>query len=127
MEPTKSSFGAELPEPVQTGGGETIQPIAPEAQPRPQAPVTPTPQPVIDTSMAAPSQSVQAPVATPVAATSPMIADDADLIEKEWVLRAKAIVAQTVHDPHLQTKEVSKMKADYMQKRYNKQLKLEES
>jgi len=54
----------------------------------------------------------------------PMIADDTDLIEKEWVDKAKQIVAQTSHDPYLQNKEINKVKADYLKKRYNKDLKL---
>lgn len=64
-----------------------------------------------------------APVLT---ATSPQIADDNDLIEKEWVIRAKEIVAQTAHDPHLQNREMNKFKADYLKKRYNKEVKLSE-
>ncbi len=53
-------------------------------------------------------------------------ADDADLIEKEWVVRAKSIVASTQDNPHEQTKEMSKFKADYIKKRYNKDLKVSE-
>ncbi len=56
----------------------------------------------------------------------PVIADDADLIEKEWVVRAKEIVARTRHDPYQQNKEVELMKADYMKKRYNKDIKITE-
>lgn len=56
----------------------------------------------------------------------PQIADDNDLIEKEWVDKAKQIVEHTKHDPHLQNKEMNKMKADYLKKRYNKELKLGE-
>ena len=58
--------------------------------------------------------------------TGTMIADDADLIEKEWVIRAKSIVTQTKDDPHLQNNEMNKVKADYMKKRYNKDLKVSE-
>lgn len=57
---------------------------------------------------------------------SAMIADDADLIEKEWVVKAKAIVAETKDDPHNQNKQMNKVKADYLKKRYNKDLKLNE-
>ena len=60
------------------------------------------------------------------AAGSPAIADDGDLIEKEWVLKAKHIVEQTKHDPHEQTKAVNRVKADYLKKRYNKDIKLNE-
>ncbi len=55
-----------------------------------------------------------------------LMADDTDLIEKEWVIRAKSIVTQTKDDPHLQNKEMNKVKADYMKKRYNKDLKVSE-
>jgi hypothetical protein len=55
--------------------------------------------------------------------TAGLIADDADLIEKEWVLKAKAIVAHTRKDPHLQNLEMTNIKADYLKKRYNKDLK----
>ncbi len=58
---------------------------------------------------------------------STLIADDADLIEKEWVVRAKAIVTQTKDDPHMQNQEMNKVKADYLKKRYNKDLKISES
>ena len=54
----------------------------------------------------------------------PQIADDTDLIEKEWVVKAKHIVEQTAQDPYLQNKEMSKIKADYLKKRYNKDLKV---
>lgn len=53
-----------------------------------------------------------------------LIADDTDLIEKEWVNKAKQIVEQTKHDPHLQTNEMSKFKAEYQKKRYNKDVKV---
>lgn len=67
--------------------------------------------------------------AVPVAASAgqlPGIADDTDLIEKEWVEKAKEIVARTKHDPYQQNKEVERMKADYMKKRYNKDIRVTE-
>jgi len=51
---------------------------------------------------------------------APAAADDGDLIEKEWVMKAKHIVEQTRNDPHEQTKALHALKADYMKKRYNK-------
>jgi hypothetical protein len=62
----------------------------------------------------------------PVDPQTPIIADDNDLIEKEWVLKAKEIVARTKHDPYMQNKEVERIKADYMKKRYNKDVKVTE-
>lgn len=53
---------------------------------------------------------------------SPMIADDVDLIEKEWVEKAKEIVNKTKDNPYLQNKAISEIKTDYIKKRYNKDL-----
>lgn len=58
--------------------------------------------------------------------SSPAIADDTDLIEKEWVIKAKEIVARTKHDPYQQNKEVEQVKADYLKKRFNKDVKVAE-
>lgn len=92
------------PPPTATGGTH-----APSAS----APTTPVPDPAV----------TQAAVA---AASDDLAADDADLIEKEWVSRAKTIVEQTKNDPHLQNKQMNKMKAEYIKKRYNKDLKVSE-
>jgi hypothetical protein len=54
--------------------------------------------------------------------SAPMIAADEDLIEKEWVDKAKTIIAQTKDDPYLREKEVGRLQADYLQKRYGKEL-----
>lgn len=53
---------------------------------------------------------------------TPDEAADSDLIEKEWVERAKQIVDHTKDDPHEQQRAVSQMKADYLKKRYNKDI-----
>ena len=58
--------------------------------------------------------------------SNPQIADDADLIEKEWVIKAKEIISRTKQDPYQQNKEVERVKVDYMKKRYNKDIKLTE-
>lgn len=68
-----------------------------------------------------PQQSTTQPALDP---QTPIIADDSDLIEKEWVLKAKEIVARTKHDPYQQNKEVERIKADYMKKRYNKDVRI---
>ncbi len=73
-------------------------------------------QPVTDNTQTA-STGIASPAAVP-------IADDSDLIEKEWVERAKNIVTQTRNDPYSQNKELTKLKADYLLKRYNKEIKL---
>lgn len=53
-------------------------------------------------------------------ATPPNVASDSDLIEKVWVDKAKEIVEHTRDNPYEQQKAMSKFKADYMKKRYNK-------
>lgn len=50
--------------------------------------------------------------------------DDRDLIEKEWVNKAKQIVEQTRDDPYKQSEELTVFKADYLQKNYGKNIKL---
>ncbi len=68
-----------------------------------------------------PAAGIQAYSGTQV----PDDASDADLIEKEWVIKAKDIVDHTQDNPHAQQKAISKFKADYMKKRYNKDIKTE--
>lgn len=58
---------------------------------------------------------------TPVADT-PLIANDDDLIEKEWVDKAKQIIADTRDDPYRRELEVGRLQADYLKKRYGKEL-----
>lgn len=53
---------------------------------------------------------------------TPLTANDDDLIEKEWVDKAKKVVAETKDDPYAREKEVSKLQADYLRKRYGKEL-----
>lgn len=53
---------------------------------------------------------------------NPVVAADEDLIEKEWVDKAKKIIAETRDDPHRREREVGKLQADYLKKRYGKEL-----
>lgn len=46
-----------------------------------------------------------------------------DRIEKQWIDKAKAIVADTKTDPYKQKSEMSKAKAEYIKSRFNKVLK----
>jgi len=55
---------------------------------------------------------------------NPQIADDNDLIEREWVDKAKKIIEDNRDDPYNQSKEITLFKADYMKKRYNKVIKV---
>jgi hypothetical protein len=73
-----------------------------------------------------PPQQASSTSSQAVSVGTPHIADDIDLIEKEWVVKAKEIVAKTKDDPYRQNQEMSKVKADYLKKRYNKDLRLSE-
>lgn len=93
--------------------------------PSAQAAPPPAVQPVVQDS----SQVPQAP--QPVAdpndpqdSTNPQYADNVDVIEREWVVRAKQIVLETKNSPYQREVEVGKLQADYLQKRYGKQIKL---
>jgi hypothetical protein len=52
----------------------------------------------------------------------PVLASDDDLIEKEWVDKAKKIIVETQNDPYRREQEVSKLQVDYLRKRYGKEL-----
>ena len=62
-----------------------------------------------------------------VAGTSSLIADDIDLIEKEWVEKAKFIINSTKNDPYAQNKKLHQIKAEYLKARFNKEVKLSQN
>lgn len=53
---------------------------------------------------------------------TPLVAGDDDLIEKEWVDKAKKIVANTKNDPYGREEQVNKLQVDYLKKRYGREL-----
>jgi hypothetical protein len=54
------------------------------------------------------------------------VAADTDRIEKQWIDKAKAVVAQTQDDPYEQKNAISHVKADYVKKRFNKTIKTDD-
>ncbi len=122
--PVENQQGAEQysrPESPVAGSAERVGEMRPVVSvPAPAQPVqaqalVPTPQ-----QMKAHPTSASQPTG------SPLIADDVDVIEKEWVDKAKKIVSSTKEDPHMQERQVSALQADYLFKRYNKKIKLAE-
>lgn len=69
--------------------------------------------------VAPPAQALPQDTSSPSTAT-PLVAADEDLIEKEWVDKAKEIIEQTRDDPHARTQKVNELQRDYLQKRYGK-------
>ncbi|MBC7868996.1 hypothetical protein H7X69_02350 [Candidatus Saccharibacteria bacterium] len=57
-----------------------------------------------------------------VVSDTPIVAGDDDLIEKEWVEKAKKIVAETRDNPYGREKAVSQLQRDYLMKRYGREL-----
>lgn len=53
---------------------------------------------------------------------NPLIAGDDDLIEKEWVDKAKKIVAETKDNPYKRDQDVNKLQVDYIKKRFGREL-----
>jgi hypothetical protein len=90
------------------------------------APVVPDPQagaplPVAPASIpTAPAPAQPAPTpAAPAPTANPTTAEDVDVIEKEWVDKAEAVVKQTEGDPHAEEEAVEDLQTDYLKKRYN--------
>lgn len=81
--------------------------------------------PVVPAVPAVPANPAQQAQPQP-ASTTPAVAADEDLIEKEWVEKAKKVIAETKHDPFMQKQAVSRLQADYLNKRYGKSVKLPE-
>lgn len=106
--------------PVDPNQAAAAQPAVPNPAPVPAQPL-PAPQPA---APAGPTSPVAAQPANSADTTTPLIADDTDLIEKEWVEKAKQLVDQTKDDPYKQNKEINKFKATYIKKRYNKDIQL---
>jgi hypothetical protein len=71
-----------------------------------------------------PPMPVKSPVSSSTQDNPAQASDDSDLIEKEWVNKAKQIVEQTKDSPYQQSEELTVFKADYMKKRYNRAIKL---
>lgn len=100
-------------------------PASPERQPAPveQAPAQPQAPPLSTTPVAVPQAPTPTagPIVAPVSDT-PVIAADEDLIEKEWVDKVKKIIALTKGNPFEQAKAIAALQADYLKKRYNRNI-----
>ena len=69
-----------------------------------------------------PARAADEPSTPPAADGLPLVAGDEDLIEKEWVDQAKRIIEQTKDDPYRREQEINKLQADYLRKRYGREL-----
>ncbi len=128
--PEMGGYRPETPQPIEAhpsperdeqptnGERNEVQQHMPPAEPAvvPTVPVIPVLTPSL--------QDDNTPVAQTLMDDNPLSASDEDLIEREWVDKAKRIVRETRTDPYRQEDEVSKLQADYIKKRYGKDIKL---
>jgi nucleotide-binding universal stress UspA family protein len=132
-ENTRAPIGPEQVVVPATGGSERDIPVLPT----PEAGIETGAERVEQTAEAAARASDAAATAVPVidpainpvtvAPTTqddgtPLVAADEDVIEKEWVDKAKKIITETKDDPHQRTARVNDLQKDYLQKRYGKVL-----
>ena len=52
----------------------------------------------------------------------PSVASDDDVMEREWVDKAKKIIALTKEDPYERGKAIAELQADYLRKRWGREL-----
>jgi hypothetical protein len=92
------------------------------------APVQPVLTPIAPPMATSPVQPVSMVQSVPAQNVPPSSTatddDDTSALDEEWVNKAKAIVEKTKNDPYLESKELGKVKADYLRIRYNKHIKI---
>jgi hypothetical protein len=122
----------QLPTPEAGGQGQERTAEAPPAAPEQAGKQAPQPAlPVVPDDIPAADQPVIAIPPQDLATVAPVdpraIAHDKDRIEREWVDKAKSIIAQTRDDPYTQKHEMTRVKAEYIQKRFGKEIKTDEA
>ncbi len=124
-----ASLPEQTPTPSADGAAEGLldgveRPAGPERGSGPSAPPSPSTIPLPEPPPA-PLTTSPANDAAAVTPPSALLADDDnDLIEKEWVNKAKKIVERTRDDPYKQSEDLTIFKADYLKKRYGKTVKV---
>lgn len=113
--------GVRLPQP-------SLEPMATQSVP-PQYPQQPV-APAATNPMQAPQMSAQAPVPTePIVTNMPPTGagtPDDDAQDEEWVARAKDIANTYRNDPYAQSKALSQLRVEYLQKQHGITVKIGE-
>jgi hypothetical protein len=94
---------------------ETMPPLSPTQ--------TSQPLPAVGQSQSMPTPLVAMPVQDDATQDD---GADTSALDAEWVNKAKEIVERTHTDPYLQSKELSRIKAQYIKARYSKDIKVSE-
>jgi hypothetical protein len=135
-ENTRAPSGPEQVPVTTTPQGERI-PVLPTPESGIEAPLERVEQAADSRATAADIAATAAPASQPAqpaggsptaqpATSGPLVAADEDVIEKEWVDKAKKIIHETKDDPHGRTERVNELQRDYLKKRYNKELETSE-
>ena len=116
--------------PVAPGGYEGMPSLEQGVGPSPER--APETRPELGSAQVEAAQVAMPALPTPVLTTqddsqgddgaTPLAAGDDDLIEKEWVDRAKKIIAETKDDPYRREKEISKLQVEYIRRRYGREI-----
>ena len=135
MEPRQTGPGASyehMPAPSLGGEGYSLPDVDPgiglerrqealESRPAPvELPVAPPAMPMAPVPL--PQTDDSATSATAQATTAPDSAADEDLIEKEWVDKAKKIIEETKDDPYKRELEIGILQREYIKKRYGREI-----
>lgn len=92
-----------------------------------QQPVATPPNQALTQPAQVPATNTTQPTDQTASVTASLAATDVNLIEKPWVESTKKVVKATKDDPYRQKREVSKIQVDYMKKRFNKAIPLEDT
>lgn len=107
------------PETLQTASPERIEQRSAIELAPPPPPAAPMMPPVAQPALDPATSTV---VADDQASTNPVAANDDDVIEKEWVDRAKQVILQTRDNPFAREKAIGELQRDYLMKRYGRQV-----
>jgi hypothetical protein len=99
------------PQPVVPAPAATVVPASVTSPPVPQAPAT------------NPGQQLPVQNIVPAVGANPAVAEDVDVIEKEWVDQADKVIDKTKDDPYQEEESVEALQVDYLKKRYGHDVK----
>ena len=119
--PSQNIEAFPMPPSPETGFERGEKSIERQGEASPASVVAPTPVLPTPVISSVPQPSVPQATQHDIGA-SPAVANDDDLIEKEWVDKAKQIISQTRDDPHKREQQVGALQRDYLKKRYGKEL-----
>lgn len=118
MDPQQSMPSMSLPPINGSNGGDQNSQVNADSTDNVQ-----TTPPMQDSEAAIPSQQPLLPSAKSTGAplvAAPHIADDVDLIEKEWVNKIREVIQATTDDPYERSRQLTILKNEYLQKRYQR-------